>query len=97
MEVSLVSPVQILQEVRALMSLDDVSEDDIYQLGGASGSQIVNRNTSKQAPPPPPPRERRFYSMVQVHRAHTHTHTHNTFCYELGVQLYLRLVLIAGI
>ena len=53
---------QITQEVHALVTLQDVSEAEIYQIGGMSATHIPSNSTqSKQVPPAS--REKRFSSV----------------------------------
>ncbi len=72
---NLLSP-QIHQEIKALTMLDDVSDDEVFEL-----SAMVGGASRASAPTPSPAevRTRRYNSLVRT-SAHTHTshapHTH---------------------
>ena len=77
---------QIVQEIKVLSTLDDVSDDGIFELRAMGGG--ARRVTSGVTPPPSQlsePRQRRFHSLVRWYITHkhlydtitnTHTHTH---------------------
>ena len=55
-----------MQEVHALASLEDVSEDEIYQLGGMSRrSHTTTSSTRSKQAAPTATRDRRFHSLVR--------------------------------
>ncbi len=74
---NLLSP-QIHQEIKALTMLDDVSDDEVFEL-----SAMVGGASHASAPTPVEVRTRRYNSLVRT-SAHTHTshapppHTHIT-------------------
>ena len=60
---------QIVQEIKALMTLDDVSDDEVFELSAmaAGPSHVPSSSTGRTASiSDPEPRRRRFNSMVRV-------------------------------
>ena len=61
--------IQIVQEVRALTTLEDVSDDEVFELSTMTGpTHIPSSSTGRTVSTSPEPRRRRFNSMVSCDR-----------------------------
>ena len=70
-------PTQIQHEIKALATLDDVSDDEVFELSTMAGASRTSSSTRSRAPstsqqmfsttdiPPLPTTRRRFHSLVR--------------------------------